>query len=236
LFSSNNKEDQGRLSGTTKQKIMEILLEGPRSLGEITDKLQIQKSAVRIHLESLQSEKAVESRFKIERLGRPRKIYSLTENGRELFPRRYDLILSLILKKITETNGKEQTRKIIESIADDIATNIRYEIKKNGNSNLDSFEESLKIFNSASNEMGFASSITKERDGKYSVLSKNCILHKVALRHQDIICHGLHDRMIMRSLSGDDKKQQQQRNTNVELKECIALGDNFSKHTITNDG
>lgn len=236
MFSSNNKEDQRRLSGTTKQKIMEILLEGPRSLGEITDKLQIQKSAVRIHLESLQSEKAVESHFKIERLGRPRKIYSLTENGRELFPRKYDLILSLILKKITETNGKEQTRKIIESIADDIATNIRYEIEKNGISSLDSFEESLKIFNSASNEMGFASSITKERDGKFSVLSKNCILHKVALKHQDIICHGLHDRMIMRSLSGDEKKQQQQRNTNVELKECIALGDNFSRHTITNDG
>jgi predicted ArsR family transcriptional regulator len=234
MFSSNDIEDQKRLSGATKQKIMEILLEGPRSLGEITDKLQIQKSAVRVHLQSLQSEKAVESHFKIERLGRPRKIYSLTENGRELFPRKYDLILSLILKKITETNGKEQARKIIESVADDMATNIRYEIEKNGSSSLDSFEESLKIFNSVSNEMGFASSITKEHDGNFSVLSKNCILHKVALNHQDVICHGLHDRMIMRSLSGG-KKKQQQRNMNVELKECIALGDNFSRHAITND-
>jgi predicted ArsR family transcriptional regulator len=234
MFSSNDKEYQRRLSGATKQKIMEILLEGPRSLGEITDKLQIQKSAVRVHLQSLQSEKAVESHFKIERLGRPRKIYSLTENGRELFPRKYDLILSLILKKITETNGKEQARKIIESVADDMATNIRYEIEKNGISSLDSFEESLKIFNSVSNEMGFASSITKEHDGNFSVLSKNCILHKVALNHQDVICHGLHDRMIMRSLSGS-KKKQQQRNMNVELKECIALGDNFSRHAITND-
>jgi predicted ArsR family transcriptional regulator len=234
MFSSNDKEDQRRLSGATKQKIMEILLEGPRSLGEITDKLQIQKSAVRVHLQSLQSEKAVESHFKIERLGRPRKIYSLTENGRELFPRKYDLILSLILKKITETNGKEQARKIIESVADDMATNIRYEIEKNCSSSLDSFEESLKIFNSVSNEMGFASSITKEHDGNFSVLSKNCILHKVALNHQDVICHGLHDRMIMRSLSGG-KKKQQHRNMNVELKECIALGDNFSRHAITND-
>ena len=232
MFSSNDKENQRRLSGATKQKIMEILLEGPRSLGEITDKLQIQKSAVRVHLQSLQSEKAVESHFKIERLGRPRKIYSLTENGRELFPRKYDLILSLILKKITETNGKEQARKIIESVADDMATNIRYEIEKNGR--LDNYKESLKIFNSVSNEMGFASSITKEHDGNFSVLSKNCILHKVALNHQDVICHGLHDRMIMRSLSGG-KKKQRQRNMNVELKECIALGDNFSRHAITND-
>jgi predicted ArsR family transcriptional regulator len=228
MFSSNDKEDQKRLSGATKQKIMEILLEGPRSLGEITDKLQIQKSAVRVHLQSLQSEKAVESHFKIERLGRPRKIYSLTENGRELFPRKYDLILSLVLKKITETNGKEQARKIIESVADDMATNIRYEIEKNGR--LDNYKESLKIFNSVSNEMGFASSITKDHDGNFSVLSKNCILHKVALNHQDVICHGLHDRMIIRSLNGSEK---QQPNINVELKECIALGDNFSRHAIT---
>src|ERR671938_1477307 len=80
------------LSGGTKQRILEILLEGPMSLGEITGKLQIQKSAVRVHLESLQAEKAVESHFKIERLGRPRKIYQLTENGRELFPRKYETV------------------------------------------------------------------------------------------------------------------------------------------------
>ena len=139
-----------------------------------------------------------------------------------------DLILSLVLKKITETNGKEHAREIIESIADDLATNIRYEIEKNGH--LNNFEESLQILNSVSNDMGFASSITKEHDGSFSVLSKNCILHKVALNHQDVICHGLHERMITKSLS--DEKQQQP-NTNVELNECIALGDNFSRHAIT---
>jgi predicted ArsR family transcriptional regulator len=221
------KDEQRRFSGNTKERILEILLEGPRSLGEITDLLQIQKSAVRVHLDTLQSEKAVESTFQIERLGRPRKIYMLTKNGRELFPRKYDLILSLILKNILETNGKEQTRKIIESIADDIATNIRHEIKKNGY--LDNFEESLKIFNSISNDMGFASSITKDTEGSFSLLCKNCIVHKVALEHQDIICHGLHDRIILKSLNGG----KQQANTIVELKECIAQGDNFSRHSIT---
>jgi DeoR family suf operon transcriptional repressor len=221
-----NKDDHRQLSGNTKQKILEILLEGPRSLGEITDKLQIQKSAVRVHLESLQIENAVESNFKIERLGRPRKIYMLTQNGRELFPRKYDIILSLVLKSITETNGKEQVTKIMESIADDISTSIRYEIEKNGH--LDNFEESLKIFNSFSNDLGFASSIIKENEHNFSVLSKNCILHKVALQHQDVICHGLHNRIIIKSLGNEE----QQANTTVELKECIALGNNFSRHTI----
>jgi predicted ArsR family transcriptional regulator len=196
------------LSGDTKQRILIILLEGPMSLGEITDKLQIQKSAVRVHLESLQAEKAVESHFKIERLGRPRKIYQLTENGRELFPRK--------------------ARKLVESVADDIAANIRHEIEISGNA--DNFEESLKILNSVSNAMGFASSIHREDDNKFSIQSKNCILHKVAANHQNIICHGLHDRMIIKSLDGDAKRQ----GVNVELKECIALGDRLSRHVVTN--
>ena len=216
------------LSVDTKQRILKILLEGPISLGEITGKLQIQKSAVRGHLETLQAEKAVESHFKIERLGRPRKIYQLTENGRELFPRKYDLVLSLILKKISETNGQEETKKLVESVADDIADSIKYEIEKSGN--LGNFEESLKILNSVSNQMGFASSIVKEDDNKFSIQSKNCILHKVAVSHQNIICHGLHDRMISRSLDSDGKKP----GFNVELKECIALGDRFSRHVVTN--
>jgi DeoR family transcriptional regulator, suf operon transcriptional repressor len=92
------KDERRRLSGNTKERILEILLEGPRSLGEITDLLQIQKSTVRVHWDKLQSEKDEESTFQIERLGRPRKIYTLTQNGQELFPRKYYLILSLILK------------------------------------------------------------------------------------------------------------------------------------------
>jgi DeoR family transcriptional regulator, suf operon transcriptional repressor len=228
-----DKDEQTKtnLSRDTKQRILEILLEGPMSLGEITGKLQIQKSAVRVHLESLQAEKAVESHFKIERLGRPRKIYRLTENGRELFPRKYDLLLSLVLKKISERNGQEQAKKLIESVADDIADSIRYEIEKSGN--LGNFKESLKILNSVSNHMGFASSISKEDDNKFSIQSKNCIVHKVAVSHQNIICHGLHDRMIIKSLDGD-KGEEKNLGVNVELKQCIALGDSFSRHTITN--
>ena len=228
-FVEDNLGMKTSLSVDTKQRILKILLEGPMSLGDITGKLQIQKSAVRGHLETLQAEKAVESHFKIERLGRPRKIYQLTENGRELFPRKYDLVLSLILKKISETNGQEETKKLVESVADDIADSIKYEIEKSGN--LGNFEESLKILNSVSNQMGFASSIGKEDDNKFYIQSKNCILHKVAVSHQNIICHGLHDRLISRSLNGGDEKRL---GFNVELKECIALGDHFSRHEVTN--
>jgi predicted ArsR family transcriptional regulator len=89
------------------------------------------------------------------------------------------------------------------------------------------FEEKIRILNQLSNEMGFISSLRKEDDGSFYITSKNCILHKVALKNQDIICHSLHDRMIKKSLEGENSS------VTVELKDCIALGSNFSTHKIT---
>ena len=215
------------LGGDTKELILNLLLEGSKTAGEIADKLKIQKSAIRTHLESLQAEQSVRSYFKIEGLGRPRKVYELTESGRELFPRKYDLILSLILQKIESTEGHEYMKKIIESIADNIAHDIDEKIKKSSSS----LEESIRILNSVSNEMGFMSSFYKEDEdvnSNYSIVSSNCIVHKIAIRHQDAICHGFHDRIIQKSLDGKI-------NAKVQLKECIALGDKYSRHVITID-
>ena len=210
--------------GETKEKILEMLLDGPNSSVEIADRLKIQKSAIRSHLESLQSEKAVTSHFKlnIERMGRPRRVYELTEGGRELFTRKYEEILSLVLKKISETNGQEELRKIVESIADEIAEDLKHKIQRNGN-----FEEKIRILNQLTDEMGFISSLSKDEDGSFYITSRNCILHKIALKNQDIICHSLHDRIIKKSLDGENS------DVKVELKDCIALGSNFSTHKIT---
>ena len=212
--------------GHTIELILNLLLEGSKTAGEIADQLKIQKSAIRTHLGSLQAEQSVRSYFKIEGLGRPRKVYELTESGRELFPRKYDLILSLILQKIESTEGHEYLKKIIESITDSMANDIHDKIKKSSSS----LEESLSILNSVSNEMGFMSSFYKEADNNgsstYSIISRNCIVHKIAIKHQDVICHGFHDRIIQKSLDGKIGAK-------VQLKECIALGDKYSRHIIT---
>lgn len=211
--------------GDTKELILNLLLGGSKTAGEIADQLKIQKSAIRTHLESLQTEQSVISYFKIERIGRPRKVYELTENGRELFPRKYDQLLSLILQMIESKEGHEYMKKMIESIADSMAQDIHDKIKKNSSS----LEESLRILNSVSNEMGFMSSFYKEDDNNssstYSIVSRNCIVHKTAIKHQDAICHGFHNRIIQKSLDGKIKAK-------VELKECIALGDQYSRHII----
>ena len=210
--------------GETKERILELLLSGPKSAGEVAETLRIQKSAARVHLESLQSVSAVKSKFKIEKMGRPKKVYELTEDGREFFPRRYDLFLNLVLDKISGKKGETETRDIIESIAEDIASGIRAKIDKNNHPH--DLEQSLKIVNDASNQMGFASSLERdEKNNSFYIRSKNCILHKVASKNQDVICHGLHDKIISKSLADNPDAR-------VELKECMALGNEYCRHLI----
>jgi len=211
--------------GETKEKILELYLGGSKSAGEIAEKLHIQKSAARVHLESLKTLGATKSKFQIEKMGRPKKVYELTEKGRELFPRKYDLVLDLVLNKIAGKKGEGVAREIVESVAEDIAAGIRTKISENNTSN--DLEESLKIINDVSNEMGFVSSLERdEKDNSYCIQSKNCILHKVASNNQDMICHGLHDKIISKSL--EDGKS----HVRVELKECMALGSEYCKHVI----
>lgn len=211
--------------GETKERILELLLGDPKSAGEVAERLQIQKSAARVHLESLQSLGAVRSKFKIEKMGRPKKVYELTEKGREFFPRKYDLFLNLVLDKIAGKKGQAEAREIIESIAEDIASGIRVKINKNNHSH--DLEQSLKIINDATNQMGFASSLERdEKDDSFYIQSRNCILHKVASANQDMICHGLHDKIISKALEGNNP------DARIELKECMALGNEYCRHII----
>lgn len=221
------EEEVGTL-GETKERILELLLDGSKSAGEVAERLQIQKSAARVHLESLQSLRAVRSKFKIEKMGRPKKVYELTEKGREFFPRKYDLFLNLVLDKIAGKKGQAEVREIIESIAEDIASGIRAKINKKNNHNANhDLEQSLKIINDATNQMGFASSLERdEKDDSFYIQSRNCILHKVASANQDMICHGLHDKIISKALEGNNP------DARIELKECMALGNEYCRHII----
>jgi DeoR family transcriptional regulator, suf operon transcriptional repressor len=219
-----NMSPQDNMPQGTKQRILDLLLASPKSAGEVAEALQIQKSAARVHLEALQSQQAVRSKFRIERMGRPRKVYELTEEGRELFPRKYDLFLDLMIKKLVGKKGEAEAREIVDSIAEDIASGIREKINRADRPH--DLERSLRIINEESNEMGFASSLSSdENDGGYCIKSKNCILHKVASNNQDMVCHGLHDKIISKSLGGKS-------NVKVELKECMALGNEYCRHVI----
>src|SRR5215472_1323442 len=87
-------------------RILEELAIAPRTARDLAQRLGIQESAARGHLERLEGRGLVVPRFQREGVGRPRKRYLLTNQGLELFPRRYELLLDAVLEEALSREGE----------------------------------------------------------------------------------------------------------------------------------
>src|SRR5437764_9472869 len=83
--------------------------QGPATIAQLADELQLTGEAVRQQLLQLQREGWIESRVtraaERGRTGRPATSYSLTEAGDHLFPKQYDALNVAMLDAISEELG-----------------------------------------------------------------------------------------------------------------------------------
>jgi DeoR family suf operon transcriptional repressor len=112
-----------KLIGKTKTGIIEILLSGVKKAENIAQVLKINVSAVRHHLEDLVFSGLVTSSFIKEGVGRPRKVYFLTEKGQELLFDTSRKMLSSLLStidikapEIAESSVREVASKFSEEL------------------------------------------------------------------------------------------------------------------------
>ena len=84
----------------------------------------------------------------------------------------------------------------------------------------------MRILNLLSDEMGFVSSL-RMKMVVFILQVKTVFSIRQQWKIKISSCHGLHDRIIKKSLEGENS------DVKVELKDCIALGSNFSTHRIT---
>src|SRR5208283_1571343 len=110
-------------------------------------------------------------------VGRPKKVFALTESGREFFPNQYSNILNLMISKMLRSKDVWEVESMLEDIANEMGTQIRNEA---------SLEDPNSI-SIALNKFGFESHVDRVEDGqedKLLIVSKNCPLSKVASKHQ----------------------------------------------------
>ena len=200
------------LFGTTKSRILRYLLEKRRTAKELADLLQIQVSAARKHLEDLRGLNMVSEVFSKQGLGRPKKFYALTDEGKEMFPRQYDAILAALLNRVVQ----ETDRSFGEKIAKGIASDLVEELELKG----DSSKIHMQAIVAAMSKFGFVASL-RERGGNYEITSRNCPFYKAALAHPKLFCEDLHTEM-MRQATGSE----------VNLSECAVMGGSECRHVI----
>lgn len=169
--------------GTSKQMILEELMAKPRSVNELSAKLDVRENAVREHLSTLETKGYIESRFIKTRIGRPKKFYSITSKGMGLFPKKYDLLLKILLDELTVEQGTAWVQKFLKKAGERV-------VKDNGARSRD-IDELVNFYN---NLGCMATAI--EKDGNIVIRRQNCIYYSLALGTNNLLCRTFEDALV----------------------------------------
>jgi predicted ArsR family transcriptional regulator len=191
----------------TRALIFSHLLSQEASAVELKKKLGINESAVRRHLEILENEGMVSHYFERTKVGRPKKLYYVTSYGKEFLPRKTDLLLSMLSRKIVEMYGELALPKLMNSVADELVNNF---LKPKANENAD---ERLKKVVSFFDGLGFVASLSKDEKG-YLIVYRNCAFRDAVPALGGKLCE-MHSAIVLKTMGGG----------RIKWEKCIAMGD-----------
>ncbi len=201
------------LLGQTRAKILHLLLTEGKTASQVAAHLHIQVSAARKHLERLAALGLATETFEKSGVGRPRKVYTLTTDGKEIFPRQYETLLNLALAKMVEKEGPTETELLMNDLAREVASA--------GDEEKAGSVERMRRAEEEVNRLGFEASFNRN-DGSLTVVSRNCPLWKVALAQREIVCRGFHAELLNAYFDGKG----------VEREKWLVEGDTYCKHII----
>jgi predicted ArsR family transcriptional regulator len=206
-----------RVAGGTRGRIIEELALAPRTARDLAEKLGIQESAARGHLDRLEERGLVIPTFRREGVGRPRKRYLLTPEGQELFPRRYELLLDAVMEELLVRHGEAAASKLFAEAARRMARQIAAKIPP-GRPTI----ERARALSAALNELGFRSTLETSPSGELKIVRTNCVFRHTALTHAYLVCE-VFDQILTESLLGQ---------VGVDLQDSIARGGLRCTHLI----
>ena len=166
---------------STRQKILRTLLAYPGStINELAEAVGINGISVRHHLTALEADNLITSTEERHGVGRPRLVYSLTEEGVEEFPTNYLRLTQRILSALEDKLSSAELDALFEDIGAEIAEPYQKNLEKK------SLEERINLIKSAMTDEGFIVEVEKNQES-YVLTSLSCPYYQVGLDHP-IIC------------------------------------------------
>src|SRR3990172_4149610 len=102
----------------TRQQILDYLRRNGRATVKDLDvHLGLTSTGVRQHLTVLEREGLVEAHEERGRVGRPALVYSLTEQGDALYPKKYDQLANTLLEEVRELAGAQALQTLLRRVA-----------------------------------------------------------------------------------------------------------------------
>ena len=165
-----------------RQRIVEIIKsEGPVTVAELADNLQMAQVSVRHHLDILIGEDLVVAAGvrRHEGAGRPSQVYELTDLAAKLFPQRSSILAADMLGEIKAVMPNQEVRELLLRLAEKTA---RTGPRLSPDS---SVEEQLNAISKFLTEQGY-NAHWEVQDGRYELHACNCPYTGVADDHPEL--------------------------------------------------
>jgi len=165
---------------STREKIIKTILSHPGStINDLAQKVGINGISVRHHLTSLQAEGLVTAEEERHGVGRPRLVYSLTENGMEKFPSNYLKLTNQLLEQLKQMLPSRQLNNLFQRIA------IKFSEEHNSTFASLPLNEQLDRLKLILSQEGFIIDWEKT-DGQYIIRNINCPYYHIGISHPEI--------------------------------------------------
>lgn len=159
----------------TRRKILELLkLHGPMTAHQLAEELRMTAMGVRGHLAFLERDGLIRHETAQKKLGRPGYIYTLTEQGNELFPRTYAQFAQSLLETIQALEGAKAIERLFEQRTKTLAA--QYRARMNGKPLKERVAELAKI----RTEEGYMADWQELDRNTFLLREHNCAICQIA--------------------------------------------------------
>ena len=174
---------------STKENILAYLKRsGGAGVDAVASEFGLARMTVRQHLFGLERDHLVASREERGRTGRPHLLFTLTVEGEERFPKRYDRLADLALEEVAlltaeEITGlapEEKKRLLLKKMAERVYREHEPRVRNKG------LKERVAIIADILRQEGGFAEWRAEGQQRYEIVDYNCVYRKVAGSHPDV--------------------------------------------------
>jgi predicted ArsR family transcriptional regulator len=106
-----------RLTGETRARLLNLLRRSRQTITALADALHLTDNAVRTHIAALERDGIVEQvGTHRDTGGKPARLYALTGEGEELFPKAYAVVLGELVEEIARVDGWERATALLRAV------------------------------------------------------------------------------------------------------------------------
>lgn len=178
----------------TRQEILDILRRrGEQTVRDLAGALDLTQMSVRLHLSVLQRDGLLQARQVHQPVGRPCRVYSLTERADDLFPKAYWQLAERLLDAVEQRGGSTAVERLLDGVIEGME--LRYADRLRGKS----LDERVETLVAILCDEGFMADAERQDDG-FLVRANNCPYARVARSHPTLC--GAECAFICRCLEG----------------------------------